>query len=686
VRGLELFNYLARLDGMYGSRLEDGLQLTALWIRRNLIEVDRLFSIFHPFFTLHDYTHSDAVVNHLHEIATCASLTDPSDERALSRHETFYLLAGAYLHDIGMIVCLPGDQQRAESEGKSLSEIIRHDHHERSAQVVEKMKDQLFLTPRDVDVIAALCRGHRITPLEGSRYNNRHDDRHRPIRVRLLAGLLRMADELDLSHKRAPERQRLILEGGGQLDPIARKHWMKHYYTESVWLSTEEQRGALTVIKINVDLLVPDKIHARHVRQEITQRIEEHLNSVSFSEYGFRLMLGEIQDIPHPDLDLTSSVLRKQDVRILCVDDDEAIREEVTLALKERGFVHCDTAPDSASASAKLFQVAKRPERQYHQIVLDLKMPDLNGIESSRAGVELIPAAQELCPNAQLTIFTDSSIKDEEGEAAVQEARKLGASVIYKDLGFEALARQIEGALAQSYIVIEPESTGEETFPMNEEPLVPIQYRVLVVDDDPRWAEEIAEALEAAGMYVERAAGAKEAADKLKKQRYHGAVLDKNMPDFIGQQSSRAGIDLGEYILENYPDISCLILTADPTVKSYKEASELGMFDYQEKEDVGPEAIAETVSKMFQARLVTVKTRTGYPVRADRMYFFGKAGVVVKEVSIETGELAGAVKIGDETWRASTRGTAQAVTISVGTEVRTGGIKYDAILVMQEAY
>jgi DNA-binding NarL/FixJ family response regulator len=688
MKELELFDYLAELDEIHGSRLEDGLQLTALWIRRNLIEVERLFAVFHPFFTLHDHQHSDAVVNHLYKIAKAVSLTDASTERALSRYETFYLLAAAYLHDLGMIVYLPGDDQRKESEGKSLSEIIRRDHHERSAQLVEKDKERFLLTPQDVKIIAALCRGHRIIPLGGPEYDNRHDERNRPIRVRLLAGLLRMADELDLAHKRAPEYQRLILEGGGQLDPIARRHWMKHYYTESVWFSREEEEGTLTAIKVNVDLLVPDTIHARQMRQEITQRLEQHLKSVSFfSEYGFNLVLGAIKDDPRPDLGLTSSVLRKQDVRILYVDDDQLDREEVASTLKKRGFLHCDTAPDSASALLKLSQVAGQPERQYHQIILDLHMRDLNGVESSRAGADVIPAFQKLCPSAQLMVFTGSSTDDQVGKAAAQEASKLGATVIHKDQGPDALAQKIEDALAQSYIIIESEPITEEGYPMSEKTYVPEKYRVLVVDDDPAWAKDCAEALTRSKLIdVDCVGGAKEAAAQLKKRRYHAAILDKNMPDLEGQESDHAGLDLLKYIQENYRDISCLILTSNPTFATYKEAKGLGMFDYKGKDEVGPEAIAETVLEMFRTRLVTVRPFSGHSVKADRMYFYGKPGVVVKEVSVETGEGVGSVQIGDEIWAATTKGTIQAVSIPAGTEVRAHEIEYGAILVTTGMY
>jgi DNA-binding NarL/FixJ family response regulator len=691
MKELELFSYLAELDEKHGSPFEEGLQLTALWIRRSLIQIDRLFTIFYPFFTLHDHTHSDAIVNCLYEIALRAKLVDPLHENALSRYETFYLLAAAYLHDIGMIVSLPDDQQRGAREGKSLSEIIRRDHHERSAQVAQDKKDDFLLTHQDADIIAALCRGHRITPLDGPEYQIRYDDRNRPIRVRLLAGLLRVADELDLAHKRAPERQRLILEGSGQLDPIARKHWMKHYYVESISLSAEEQRGTPTTVRINVELLVPDEIHAQHMRQEITERIEQHLKSVSFSEHGFVLALGKINDTPRPNLSLTSSVLRKQDVRILYVDDDKMDREEVTQALKERGFVHCDAASDSASALAKLAQVINRSDRQYHQIILDLWMPNLNGVSSPRAGVDLIPAAQKLCPDAQILVYTGSSTQSKSGvdRTALQEATRLGAGIVYKEQGCAALAQAIEAILAQSYIIIvQPQPTGKEEHPMSDKSYIPCRYRVLIVDDDPLWGQECAEALTSAGMYVDWADGASQAVDKLKQRRYHAAILDKNMPDLTGRQSNRAGLDLLEYMRENYPDTSCLILTLDPTLTTYREAMELGMFDYRDKSEIGPEGIAAIVSQMFQARLVTVRSQSGFAVKADRMYFWGRSGVVIREVSIDTGEDAGVIRIDDEMWKATTRSTPGSGygPIPVGVEVHAREIKYDAIVVMSEMY
>jgi hypothetical protein len=80
MRELKLFEYLAELDDREGYGYEDGLQLTALWIRKNLIEVEQLFPVFHPFFTLHDHSHNDAVVNHLYQIISLA-LPEPCERQ-----------------------------------------------------------------------------------------------------------------------------------------------------------------------------------------------------------------------------------------------------------------------------------------------------------------------------------------------------------------------------------------------------------------------------------------------------------------------------------------------------------------------------------------------------------------------------------------------------------------------------
>jgi CheY-like chemotaxis protein len=253
------------------------------------------------------------------------------------------------------------------------------------------------------------------------------------------------------------------------------------------------------------------------------------------------------------------------------------------------------------------------------------------------------------------------------------------------------LADEIEQGLERGYFVVgEPRTqtlSSQEVTIMGDSPYVPKQYRVLVVDDDPEWREDLVEVLRSEGMDVDPAAGADEAAPMLKARNYHAAILDKNMNDLTGNLSTRAGIELLDYIREHHPDVSCLILTTNPSIRTYEEAERLGMFGYKEKEDVELSEIVQILAEMFRSRLVTLNNVRGGSVGTDRMYFFGKKGVVTQKVSTETSpDRAGSVKIDNEEWVATTKGMPMAIEIPRGTNVQAYGILNGAIQVAPGYY
>lgn len=683
-----LFDYLKELDTRQGLNYEQGLLQKIRWIRRYFLEVDRLMTEFHGSFTLHDRHHTDAVAAILFEIVQLGLSVDPTNEQSLSRHETFYLLAATYLHDIGMVWKEPGDDARAVREEKPVGDLMRADHEHRSARFVQDKKAVFLLDPRDVRIIKALCRGHRAKSFDAPEYDNAHDDRNRPIRTRLLAGLLTVADELDMTHTRAPEWQRLLMEtkAKGELNPLARQHWMKHYYTESVWFAKAEEPGERKV-RINVRFRVPDEVHLDHVKRQVTARVTRHLGGLSFAEHGFKIEIGNLLHTVDPDL--ASSVLLRKDVRILYVDDDELHRLQVVQQLHGDGFIQCDVAVDARSAVAKLAAVSANSDQEYHLIILDLVMPDLNGVPSQTAGRDLVPIARKLFPDAQVLVFTSTDIENSEHLAhVIEDIQSRGVTVIHKAKGPVALAEEIERGLKQRYIIAD-EPKRREVKNMSDKSgtrrYVPEPYKVLIVDDDELWAQACGAEVEKKGLTVEYAGGADQAVQKMKATRFHAAILDKNMPDLNGIVTPRAGLDLFEYIRDNQPDITCLMLTITPSFESYREAQELGMFAYREKEE-GYREVADLMSQIFKLRLDYVFTQDGRSVQADRMYFFGKPGRVTKNVTTDVNpEYAGIVEIEGEKWVATTSGSSGRP-IPAGTEVRALGIRDGVVQVDSTTY
>ena len=70
--------------------------------------------------------------------------------------------------------------------------------------------------------------------------------------------------------------------------------------------------------------------------------------------------------------------------RVLFVDDDEGLREIVSLYLERRGYF-VETAGDGAEGLQKLTETASDPAVAFDLLITDVKMPRLDGIGLVRA-------------------------------------------------------------------------------------------------------------------------------------------------------------------------------------------------------------------------------------------------------------------------------------------------------------
>jgi hypothetical protein len=159
-------------------------------------------------YTDHGPRHSKRVANLLGQIVDRFMET----EHALSEHEVFILLAACYLHDIGMqYTWLKG---RTQPLTKSDYDEIRESHPEKSFEWIKSRKIAPWSgvrVDRELDEclepIAWVCKAHgtrffesAVKELEGLTC---YPDGFHPVRGSLLAGLMMMADELDLHTTRA---------------------------------------------------------------------------------------------------------------------------------------------------------------------------------------------------------------------------------------------------------------------------------------------------------------------------------------------------------------------------------------------------------------------------------------------------------------------------------------------------
>ncbi len=238
-------------------------------------------------FTNHDVEHSKEIIRRIEQIIVPLEGTD----KALNEHETFILLASAYLHDIGM--------QYLKYEGKSPENFTAQDynairklHAQSSYELIRKgitakldRDDVHFpdLSKQYIPIIALVSKGHSgdffeevVNHFEKTPYSPDNCE----VRGGLLTALLLIADELDLHARRAN------FDNLKNYTPSSYtfSHWYRHHYVEHV-----------AVVESSVKLLFefPDNAgdYASLVISAIETKIEQQ---ISFVEDTIRKATGRI--------------------------------------------------------------------------------------------------------------------------------------------------------------------------------------------------------------------------------------------------------------------------------------------------------------------------------------------------------------------------------------------------------
>jgi hypothetical protein len=235
-----------------------------------------------PEYTIHDIRHSKEVIKNL-------NLVIPDTLKAkLNEYEIYFLIACAYLHDIGMVnfpefIKEEDFKEFSENEKRRNTEVadeeiirgyIRENHHLRSEEfIVKHFKNLSIEDEHQASIIGRICRGHREENLhDRNLFKPDRGYKNFPINIPLLAAFLRVADELDLTFERTPA---IIYELIQPKEPISKEEWEKHLSVAGVVLSSEDS----SLIKASATCKNP-KIHRTLKRLEtrITKELEDLLD------------------------------------------------------------------------------------------------------------------------------------------------------------------------------------------------------------------------------------------------------------------------------------------------------------------------------------------------------------------------------------------------------------------------
>jgi DNA-binding NtrC family response regulator len=125
--------------------------------------------------------------------------------------------------------------------------------------------------------------------------------------------------------------------------------------------------------------------------------------------------------------------------------------------------------------------------------------------------------------------------------------------------------------------------------------------KVLLIDDEVDFLENLSERMRVRGMDVSTAQTTDNAIDAVESAEYDAIVLDLQMPGMNG-------IDMLKVIKERHPEMQVILLTGQATLEAGIEAMKLGAMDFMEKPaDIN--SLTEKIKKAQAKKMLIVEKK-----------------------------------------------------------------------------
>jgi signal transduction histidine kinase/DNA-binding response OmpR family regulator/amino acid permease len=280
---------------------------------------------------------------------------------------------------------------------------------------------------------------------------------------------------------------------------------------------------------------------------------------------------------------LEEGIRLPEHLRAAVVDDDEIACEHAQAVLQTIG-IEADVFPDAKEALARL-RAAKERGEGYQLLLTDYKMPEMNGLELTRA----VRAYDGDISVIMLTGYNWDIIED--------EARADGVDGIQaKPLFSDSLLRTIHGVLVKK--------TGADASAADTAPHAPARdlagRRVLMAEDVEQNAEILEDLLSLEDVEAEHAENGEVALRMFREKPagYYDAILmDVRMPVMDGLSAARAIRDLDRPDAKTIPIIA---MTANVFDEDVERSHRAGMNAHLSK-PIEPERMYDTLAMLIAA-------------------------------------------------------------------------------------
>jgi len=287
-----------------------------------------------------------------------------------------------------------------------------------------------------------------------------------------------------------------------------------------------------------------------------------------------------------------------QGMRVLAVDDNETSRCILESYLESFSFLVTKAANGLEALQA--IEKAKHEGMPYQLVVLDWKMPGMDGIEAARK-IREMPGLSRRPKILLISAFSQS-----------EDLRHLEGDVVD---GILAKPFQ-QGELFDAAMEIFGNSEGKEkrhavTALFHPDLVAKISGAYLLLVEDNEINQQIArELLEMVGVTVAIAENGKEAIARLWEEKFDGVLMDMQMPVMDGITATRE-------IRKNpgFADLPIIAMTANVMASDLDQCLAVGMNDYITK-PLDPNQMVATLAKWVSATQLTALLSAREPVIA----------------------------------------------------------------------